>query len=224
MKQVIIDGYEVRYLPEKEIKTENNTFPFYEMYPEFYGLIHKICNILDVPCPHVGIYTELIRYSADGAVNYLGGITYSPNDVPELDRHLILIALGDKIKPCYTNYEITGSIVHELRHIWQDYNSPEIRKKNANGLEKSLYHSAEIDADGFAIWYLSHFGNMSYEVAGRIMCPTEYKNFKTAFKMRLDQARHLSDEFKFLDEEKPAEQPISFRSKLKIQLNKLFNN
>ena len=54
-----------------------------------------------------------------------------------------------------------------------------------------MSNPAEIDADGFGIWFLSVNLDMSYEKAGSILCPTEKECNPKAYTYRIKKAKEF---------------------------------
>ena len=90
--------------------------------------------------------------------------------------------------------QLIGNMAHELRHIWQHEYKPEIMKDKAVGRDSFLNH-AEIDADGFAIWYLSILPGLNIYKAAEIVFPKGKKNHPAGYMNRMLKAKEIKTEF-----------------------------
>ena len=165
---------------------------------KLYEIGEHISTLLQVRCPDITIanmITELNEH--DGSLSIMLGKHYSPADIPELENDLILLAL-----PSWQLSErVIGVLAHEIRHIFQDQFDSRIKETLAQGYRESLYNPAEIDADGFAIWYLYKFYGMHIEKAGSLLCPKEKKYEIKAYIKRIDSAKEFEAEFLKKEEE-----------------------
>ncbi len=183
------------------VTVEGNTIPFftYEEYKrgeiehpdinDTYKVIEFICSQLNINPPYLQIVDSLTSKNPNnGAVTKVGGITYYPEQT-NLDNCLILLS-----RRVATPKLFTGVIAHELRHIWQHKNSPMLISNNPIDYLSSLFDPAEIDADAFAIWYLSEVPNMNVHKAGSILCPNEELISPKTYNKRIEKAMEISKE------------------------------
>lgn len=160
-----------------------------EDYSLCYKVAETISNNLKIKCPDLALYdVSLIR--PDGTI--LGGFSIGANDrLLSPDKDLILISM----KNCkYNEKRIVGTLAHELRHTWQHTYNCKFRSQVADGFNESLDNPEEIDADGYAILYLSQSYNVTLDEAASIICPTEKIEHPTAYGKRLSRAKELQSE------------------------------
>ena len=189
MSTVIIEGKEVFYFKRNEL-SEADLGELNDIYEETYTIAEFISNQLKVKCPDIGL-SEIIQAKDDfGRISVEGAMLFTPRDIPSLKNNLIMMSLEN-----FNMMQHKGTLAHEMRHIWQYTYHPEMNEKYAKGFGESLNHSAEIDADGYAIWYLSEFQNMYFEKAAGIICPKEKKYFPKAYMYRIEKAKEIKAYF-----------------------------
>lgn len=160
----------------------------YKMICQLFDMTEHISKFLNVPCPYISLASFItLRNDKDGSLHDMAAMTFHPEDVPGLDNTILQFSLK-LLNGAYT----TGVIAHELRHIYQKKYAPEIIKEYAQGFKESLTNPAEIDADAFAIWYLSTKPKMSLEKAASIMCPSEKKHVPEAYFLRIEKAKNIA--------------------------------
>ena len=165
-----------------------------DLYEETYKIAEFMSNQLKIKCPSIG-FSDTIRARDDmGRISVEGAMMYTPKDVPTLTETLILMSLED-----FNIMQFSGTLAHEMRHIWQDTYHPEMNENHARGFGESLMHPAEIDADGYAIWYISEAPNMYIDKAAGIMCPEEKKHYPKPYLYRIEKAKEIKA---FFDEER----------------------
>lgn len=158
--------------------------------PDTYHHMMHICDQLDIQMPDIAYCPDIIIVSTTLGYSCGLGYTFSPVDFPQLQNNLITI------KDIDNGYLFYGTLAHELRHIWQRECTPNLLKKPANGFLESLVHPAEIDADGYAIYYLHDQGGINMDQAGKIMCQEEQKHYQKAYQMRLFKAAKIKEIYK----------------------------
>lgn len=160
-----------------------------EDYTFYYKVAKTISNDLKIKCPDIGLHYGQMQLP-DGTE--LGGFLIRANDrILSPNKDLALISMEN----CKENEKcIVGVLAHELRHTWQNTYNYDLSKDVAVGFYKSLDNSAEIDADGYAILYLSHAYNMTLEDAASIICPTENAEYLNAYRIRLSRAKEIQAE------------------------------
>lgn len=201
MQKVNINGNEITYYKKNELSDADQSF-----YEEIYCLCDIMSTQLNVACPDIALSNQMRAIDKNGQVTVEGARTYKPQEVPELENTLILMSLED-----YKPLQFIGTLAHEMRHIWQYKYLPEINKKPATGFEESLIHPAEIDADGYAIWYLSYADNIHIERAATIMCPEEKKYYPKEYMYRIEKAKEIQTSFY----EKTKDKSCEFENKKK---------
>lgn len=217
MQTVIIEGNEVIYFTKEELLIEEN-IDNKELHEETYKIADFISRQLKIECPYIGLSGQIRSRDNMGRLSVNGGVTYTPEDVPELDNNLIMMSYEEFIP-----IQFAGTLAHEMRHIWQAKYHPEINKKHARGFEESLTHPAEIDADGYAIWYISDTPDMDIEKAAEIMCPEEKRYHKNEYQMRIEKAYEIKAYFDELRKKMVAEMEASKKQHKATILDKVIN-
>lgn len=193
MQKVIIEGNAVTYYKKEELSGAE-LGDLQQLYTETYQMAEFMSQQLKIRCPDIGFSYTIRARDDDGRISIEGAMMYTPKDIPSLQENLILMSLED-----FNLLQFAGTLAHEMRHIWQDTYQPEMNKKHAKGFSESLMHPAEIDADGYAIWYLSKTPDMNINKAAGIMCPEEKKHHPKEYQYRIEKANEISA---FFDEEK----------------------
>lgn len=189
MKTVNINGFPFSYYTKTEItEIEDNNME--QLHKDIYHFANHISEILNIKCPDIGFSEQIIVPDSTGGISVQGAEMYTPKDISDLDNCLIVLSLQD-----FDFSRIVGTLAHEMRHIWQYNFNSEINQFHAIGFSDSLIHPAEIDADGFAIWYMSKFPDISFEQAASLLCPLEESDYKDAFIARKNKAMELKKEF-----------------------------
>ncbi len=190
MRKIIIGGDEISYAKEKDLPDPELNPNMNEFYKYVFTVSSDICSQLEIPTPDIALYRCLRRkYKPD---NIIGGFCYTPDDDPNLETPMLLIS-----------YEIEniaiilGIIAHEHRHIWQYYHAKNLNAHHANGFDESTEHPAEIDADGYAIYFVSNYYGISMDEAANFICPEEKKKYPAAYSSRLAKAHELKSFFDF---------------------------
>lgn len=213
MKTVLIKGKTLRISSIEDYITDKDSLGIYS-----YKTANNICKQLNIQCPYISLVNNLVR--EEGTV--LGGITYTPKDLKGLDNNLVIMSTND-----YNPYQFTGTLAHEMRHIYQAKFNPEINKKTAKGFKDALNHPAEIDADGYGIWYISNVYHMTIEKAAEYMCPEEKKKYPNALKKRIDKAYEIKAEmdarYEAIKQAPHKPYKTLFLNKLKQKFNKKGN-
>lgn len=215
MQTAIINGQEIVYYTQEELSEVD--LDDRKLYEKTYEIANSISNQLKIDCPYIGIvFAPIIRNQT-----VLDAVTYTPNEcvMPPLKNSLTIISI---LPNAFDETRLCGTLAHELRHIWQYTYSPAINTNHAIGFGDSLMHPAEIDADGYAIWYLSEFQNMYFEKAAGIICHKEKKYFPKAYMHRIEKAKEIKayfdeqkekSESKILLSIKPDKESIFYRIK-----------
>lgn len=161
--------------------------PDYKTYINLFQIAESISNFLQVPCPDIALTDKWLLVPNIFGDTILSAYSYHPEDLPNLKNSIILFSKCGLDSTAYT----IGVMAHEIRHIWQKKYLPELVKKHAQGYTASLSNLAEIDADGFGIWYLSVKQDISYEEAASILCPTEKKYNPKEYTSRIEKAKEF---------------------------------
>lgn len=182
MHTVNINGNEIYYSKKEDPHNAR------EDYKNVFTVTEFMCKQLKIPCPDIAIVYKLncIDYKAN---EYLGAYLYTTQDIPALKNNLILFNVSS---PGENDFRLTGTFAHEMRHIWQYKYHPTMNTSHANGFMESLTHPGEIDADGYAIYYLAKATGISMNDAADIMCPEERKNYPEAYTKRLEKAKEIA--------------------------------
>lgn len=184
MRKTNINGSTIYYLKKGDpVDLEPK-----EDYKTIFDYMESICKFLKIKCPDLALAGCLIN-KYDNSL--MGGETYNPKEFPQLDNNLIILAMDN-----LTDEQIVGFLLHELRHVWQHVYYPDLDHEHAHGFIESLNHPAEIDADAFAIWFLSNLPSVNtIEHAAEIICPTEKASYPKAYKARITNAYQLRANF-----------------------------
>ena len=207
MQKLLIEGNEIIYFKRDEL-FDADLGADKDLYEETYKIADFMCNQLKIKCPDIGFSDEIRSCDDLGRISVEGAMMYTPKDVPSLQNNLILMSLED-----FDIIQFTGTLAHEMRHIWQDTYHPEMNESHAKGFGESLMHPAEIDADGYAIWYISEAPNMYIDKAAGIMCPEEKKHHPKAYMYRIEKAKEIKAYFDEQREKMIAEMNASKKQK-----------
>lgn len=208
MKTTIIDGNTITYFTKEELPQAALSDFEKQLYDETYKIAEFMCNQLKITTPNIAFSEQILTPCDDGRISVEGAKMYTQQDVPSLENDLILMSLED-----FDTTQFIGTLAHELRHIWQDKYHSELNEKPAKGFEESLMHPAEIDADGYSIWYLSETPGMCIEIAAGIMCPEEKKHYSTAYMYRIEKAKEIKAYFDAQRENLTAEKNVPTKQK-----------
>lgn len=157
-------------------------------YEISYKTAEDVCNNLGVECPDISIHPGIMR--RPGRLGFLLGLMIPRQNDVRLDRNLLILSTAfmqqDNGMMLYT-----GTIAHEIRHLWQQrYNKDIVNLNYNNDSVSSMRDRSEIDADGYAIWYISKEYHVTLKMAANVLCSDELKYDPKAFRMRLDKARY----------------------------------
>lgn len=194
MEKVRIDGNVITYFQKDELAQAALSDVERQLYEETYMIAEYMCNQLEIQCPYIGFSEHILTLDEMGRISVNGAKMYTPKDVPSLKNNLILMSLED-----FDYIQFTGTLAHEIRHIWQDKYHPEMNEIRARGFGESLMHPAEIDSDGYAIWYISETPGMYIDKAASIICPEEKNSHPKAYMYRVEKAKEIKA---FFDEKK----------------------
>lgn len=98
-----------------------------------------------------------------------------------------------------------------------------MNENHAKGFGESLMHPAEIDADGYAIWYISEAPEMYIDKAAGIMCPEEKKHHPKEYMYRIEKAKEIKAYFDEQRNKMAAESDASKKQKSASILDKIRN-
>lgn len=187
MNKVIIEGNIIEYFTKSQIY--QNNIPFKELFLIAYQTADHISGQLNIPCPDIGYVPKIHCHNIEaGTISEQFGKTYTTDDIPELSNNFIIISFQ------MINYErLVGVLAHEMRHIWQHIYNPTINHYPAQGFMEALTHPAEIDADGYAIYYMSQKLNITLNNAAEIICPEECQHYPDDYIIRIKKATEIKD-------------------------------
>lgn len=217
MQKLLIEGNEIIYFKRDEL-LDADLGADKDLYEETYRLAELMSKQLKIKCPNIGLINEIRRRDDMGRLSVEGAVMYTPKDVPALKNNLIMMSLED-----FDNLQYIGTLAHEMRHIWQDKYHPEMNKNHAKGFGESLTHPAEIDADGYAIWYISEAPEMYIDKAAGIMCPEEKKHHPKEYMYRIEKAKEIQAFFEEQRKKMAAEIEASKKQKSASILDKIKN-
>lgn len=150
------------------------------------GHAEQISEILKVKCPDFLFLNKIFH---EQSKTEMAAFTYHEKDYPELSNSVILFS-----ESLFSERYSAGVIAHEMYHILQRDNGL-LKDEYAKGYYESLYDTAEIEADAFAICYISALFKLDYKEAASILCPYEEKYSSGAFFKRVKKARKISMKF-----------------------------
>lgn len=216
MQTVIIEGNKINYLKKNELANAD-LGDQRQLYEETYKIAEFISNQLKIKCPDIGFSSKIrVMNQTTGRLSVQGAEMYTPDDISTLKSNLIIMSTED-FKPM----QFIGTLAHEMRHIWQHEYAPEMNQKHAVGFMESLMHPAEIDADGFAIWYISNTQNMYIDKAAGIICPEEKKHHPKEYMYRIEKAKEIKAYFDEQREKTEAEMATSKKNNKESILDKI---
>lgn len=188
MKTINVEGKKIDYYTKNEI-FQIEEIPADDLYYAAYQIADRIASQLQVPCPDIGFMPCIHQQDlATSSISEQGAKSYTTNDFPELTNNLIVISAQ------YPYHEIlVGILAHEIRHIWQHIYVPDINQYPAQGFFQSLTHPAEIDADGYAICYISQELNITLNNAAEIICREECQHYPDDYIIRIKKATEIKD-------------------------------
>lgn len=180
---------EIYYYTSKEVieqMKEDSIFRF----------VVNVCTLLSIDVPNIAIGNIMSSINPDtGEISARMATTWTPEDLPALDMPLIYIGVAyPNGKPLKDKVLLSGVVAHEIRHLWQKKYHESDYAKIAKGFIDSLDNPAEIDADAFAIAYVSNGANM-VEVAQHI-CKNEFETYPCALDVRLKKANEILSDIK----------------------------
>lgn len=183
----------VYYVPYSDVENIQNEYQK-EIYEDCYKILKFICSLLQVSLPDLSILDSIRQVDPlTGLMTEEVGRSITTEEDPNLKNNIVIISL-EHDDPLY----LTAIMAHEVRHFWQKKYRPNMSGQNAMGYGNSLVSEAEIDADGFAIWYLSKYASMHIEKAAGIVCPEEKKHEPKAYFKRIEKANEIAAEMEEL--------------------------
>lgn len=143
-------------MSEKKTKKKNKNI---------YKEAEIICKCLNVKCPNIGFFYEC--YLPQQINKSVLAALYSKNENSILVDDLIVFFQK------FSHKKTIGLLAHEIRHKWQNEYKPKMAEKPAENFQQTLTNQAEIDADAYAIYYLSTCFNISLKKRP-ILCVHSY--------------------------------------------------
>lgn len=147
----------------------------------------KLSAILGVTCPDFLFLKAILHEDTE---TEMAAFTYHKQDYAELSNSVILFS-----ESLFSEKYSAGVIAHEMYHILQRDNGL-FMAEYAKGYYESLYNTAEIEADAFAICYMSALFTLDFKEAASILCPYEEKYNSGAFYKRIKKAKKFSGNFR----------------------------
>lgn len=138
-------------------------------------ILHDGSIMRDINDPNTALYSVMFRPGEKGLHE-------------EFLTHYQMIISSDKT---LSNQFMLGIIAHEVRHIWQYTHCPQKYETHAYYAEDSLFHPAEIDADGFAIFIVATTFRIPLFKAADIVSGDVKIINKKAYQNRLGIAMHF---------------------------------
>ena len=137
-------GGKIEYFTKQDIEKGDKHLSLNDIktYGEVFRVAECICKRLDVDLPGIILTPDLSEK---------WGYTFFKKDNFLLTDNIVALRVEDGMD----RYLFTGNLAHEIRHIWQSYYNPSLVKKTYKKPGEDLLCPAEIDADGFALWYLA---------------------------------------------------------------------
>jgi hypothetical protein len=172
-EEVEIQGNNIKFLSREFAEDD-------EKYAITYSCCEKICELLKIEIPNISISSDL----GGGKLGY----TFHRKDWKVLDKSLIQMIWNED------QFHYVGVLAHELRHVWQGVYAKQILGKRidyARNGEEAGSNPAEIDADGFAVFYLHMISGKSIDECAEkfldgMVCTIPYIR-------RVDRAEDISD-------------------------------
>ena len=214
MSEIMIPNQGKLFYKTRDEAANDMADPDHEIYMDLFQLAEHISLILQIPCPAFSLQgTMLLPNPVDGTLSKEAAYTYHPEDIPTLKTPIVALSM-ELFDQIYT----TGVIAHELRHIWQKKYYPDIAKTYARGYLDSLMDPAEIDADGFGIWYLSTCPGMDLEKAAAILCPNEKTHHHKAYLLRMEEAKKFQAFYESQQQKKTDTEPATPKRPEKVSV------
>ena len=191
-KIILLEGNKILYCTKEALEKmdtlqQNNLKISIKEYKNIYKEAEIICKCLNVKCPNIGFFYEC--YLPQQINKSVVAALYSKNENSILVDDLIVFFQK------FSHKKTIGLLAHEIRHKWQNEYKPKMAEKPAENFQQSLTNQAEIDADAYAIYFLSTCFNISLKKAAHIMCPLIYflptQRTRTAYLRRLHDAEAL---------------------------------
>lgn len=183
------DGKQIGYLTRNDVKKLRNGEQ--ETYEKLYDFADHIAEHLDIDSPDLTLYDLIKRPDPNGGEHITGGVMFTKKDIPGLENNVVILSLCISETEMCTEAELLGSLAHEMRHIWQEKHAELFPEGHAFGFDESLNDPKEIDADGYAIAFLSTFPGFDMENSASIICPEEKKSYPEAYFLRLKRAKEI---------------------------------
>ena len=148
-----------------------------------------ICKVLGINMPEICLHTG----DQDTTTGYeLYAVTYGSHDSILPGKPLVIIFLKTIVKYKKNPGEFISILAHELRHVWQETQGN--IGIGAKGFE-AFSDRAEIDADDFAIWYLSEVTGFSLKEAADLSCESLKIIARKWYMARLTKAGNLARQY-----------------------------
>lgn len=172
----------VFYLTNDDAIKNNDT-----AFITLYEWARPICKALEIECPII-TWTASITQQNDitGVQTNNAGMSFHKEDIPDIPDSLIIISFESR-----DFYLLNATLAHELRHVWQ-HKQPNYKKRiHAQGIRESAKDPEEIDADAFAIWFISTSDKYNIESAAEFFCSNEKMLYPEYFEERINRAHEI---------------------------------
>ncbi len=175
----------VFFLSEKDaIKNDDKDFLM------LYKWARPICNALEIKCPLLTWQASITHMNdKTGEITKLSGMSYHKEDISNIPETLVMISMEER-----NFYYLNATLAHELRHVWQHKQPGYTKRIHAQGIEESAKDPEEIDADAFAIWFISTSDEYTIESAAEFFCSNEKMLFPKYFDARIQRAYEIKAE------------------------------
>ena len=189
---VVIENSNIYY--KKAEDNRNVDSPYYNIFMD----ADRIANRLGTECPYIAIMDNPISIRGDQDSSQFSAFTFHMEDYPDiLDNSLVLFyPMPEKENDARIEYNTDnpihyGDLVHEIRHIRQKKEGGFNISSYAESNKKSLFNFWEIDADAYAVVFVSDKFDMSIPNAAKRYLNDLYLKNKKAYDERLNSAIRL---------------------------------
>lgn len=186
--KTLVKGNEIEYFTERELYDtkvciQDDTRNYYK---KIYNIAELISLELEIKCPDIFITTGALQARTG---NFLQGYLPNVENCSLFEKRIVLLSTLN-----INENELIAVLAHEMRHIWQqEYKKLDNANEKVSGGENILNNKAEIDADGYSIYYLSSRLKISIEEAANIACKYEKQVSLKWYKIRIEKAKEIKN-------------------------------
>lgn len=157
-----------------------------ELYGHLYSLIKPVAERLQIELPQLSIC------NSDSPIvcsDYYccSARTFHKEDDPRMPFSYIVISAAI----INQSDKLYGTLCHELFHVYQKKNNPELFKNGSKEGIDCISDPAEIGADAYGIFRLADISGKSVEECGEILCSEEKRISIAYYEERLKYARQM---------------------------------